>query len=92
VSADSRWLCSQEVFCLTTAFGALDIFRGVRGLEGRYLECKTRGVRAITATGIQFIGLSDEDMLACQEALPAGERKERRIQVLRAAIEQTKGR
>ena len=90
VAADSRWLLAQEVFCLTTAHGALDAFREVRGLEGRYRDCKSRGVRTQTAAGIQFIGLSDEDMLACQEALPVEERKERRIQVLREAIRQTK--
>jgi hypothetical protein len=90
VAADSRWLCTQEVFCLTTAHGALDVFREVRGLEGRYLDCHGRGSRTQTAGGIQFIGLSDEDMLACQEALPVEERKERRIQALREAIRQTK--
>jgi hypothetical protein len=91
VASDWRWLRTQEVFCLTTAQGALDVFRDVRGLEGRFLECKGRGVRGQTATGIQFTGLSDEDMLACQEALPAEERKERRIQTLREAIRQAKG-
>jgi hypothetical protein len=91
VAEDWRWLQTQEVFCLTTAQGALDAFRDVRGLEGRYRECKGRGVRSHTAAGIPFAGLSDEDMLACQEALPVGERKERRIQVLREAIRQTKG-
>ena len=54
------------------------------------MDCKSRGVRTQTAAGIQFTGLSDEDMLACQEALPVEERKERRIQVLREAIRQTK--
>jgi hypothetical protein len=82
---------TQEIFCLTTAHGALDVFREVRGLEGRYLDCKGRGVRAHTAAGIQFTGLADEDMLACQVALPAEERKEHRIQVLREAIRQAKG-
>jgi hypothetical protein len=91
VGADWHWLLTQEVFCLTTAHGALDVFREVRGLEGRYLDCKGRGVRAHTAAGIQFTGLADEDMLACQVALPAEERKEHRIQVLREAIRQAKG-
>jgi hypothetical protein len=92
VPAESHWLRTQEVFCLTTTHGALDVFRDVRGLEGRYLDCQGRGVRARTAGGIQFTGLSDEDMLACQEALPAEERKERRIQVLREAIQRAKAR
>jgi hypothetical protein len=91
VATDSRWLCTQEVFCLTTAQGALEVFREVRGLEGRSRACKAQGVRTQTSAAIEFTGLSDEDMLACQEALPVEERKERRIQVLREAIRQTKG-
>ena len=51
VAADSRWLGTQEVFCLTTAQGALDVFREVRGLEGRYLDCQGRGIRTQTAGG-----------------------------------------
>ena len=90
VAQDWRWLQSQELFCLTTAQGALDVFRDVRGLEGRYLDCKGRGARSHTATGIEFTGLSDEDMLACQDALPVEERKERRMQVLREAIQRAK--
>jgi hypothetical protein len=90
VATDSSWLQTQAVFCLTTTQGALDIFREVRGLEGRYLDCKGWGLRGQTAAGIHFTGLSDEDMLTCQEALPAEERKERRIQVLRQAIRQAK--
>lgn len=86
VSDDPRWLESQGVFCLTTTHGALDIFRDVRGLEGKYRECKARGVPTTTAAGVSFIGLSDPDMLACQEALPPHERKTRRMEVLRRAI------
>ncbi len=91
VRADWRWLQAQGVFCLTTAHGALDIFRDVRGLEGRYQDCKARGVRSQTAAGIPFTGLSDRDMLACQEALPGGERRDRRMQVLREAIRRAEG-
>ncbi len=81
-----RWLEGQMVFCLTTSYGALDIFRDVLGLEGRYAECKARGVPTTTAAGVAFTGLSDPDMLACQEALPLPERKTRRMEVLRRAI------
>lgn len=88
VPEDWRWLGTQAVFCLTTQHGALDVFKDVLGLEGRYSECKARGVRAQTANGIPFPALGDEDMLACQEALPPGERKARRMKVLRAAIRQ----
>jgi hypothetical protein len=86
VNDDWRWLQTQPVFCLTTLHGALDIFRQVRGLEGQYAECKARGVLTTTAGSVAFVGLSDHDMLTCQEALPPGERKLRRMEVLRQAI------
>ena len=92
VPDDWRWLQSQGVFCLTTTQGALDIFRDVRGLQGQYLKCKQRGLLTQTAAGVFFTGLSDQDMLTCQEALPLEERKQRRMEVLRRAIEQAKGR
>jgi hypothetical protein len=91
VSPDWHWLQGQGVFCLTTAHGALDVFREVRGLEGDYLSCKARGARARTASGVPFTGLSDQDMLACQEALPPAERNNHRMQVLREAIRQAEG-
>jgi hypothetical protein len=92
VPEDWHWLERQSVFCLTTQFGALDVFREVRGLESRYSECYARSIEAHTATGIAFRGLSDEDMLACQEALPPDERKSGRMDVLRQAIQQAKRR
>ncbi len=90
VPQDWRWLQGQEVFCLTTRHGALDVFRGVLGLQGRYAESKARSIPAHTASGIGFHGLCDEDMLACQEALQPGERKVRRMEILREAIRQAK--
>ena len=86
VAEDWHWLQSQGVFCLTTSQGALDIFRDVRGLEGKYRECRDRGIPMATAAGVSFVGLSDPDMLTCQEALPLGEQKSRRMEVLRRAI------
>ena len=86
VSGDWRWLQKQSVFCLTTDHGALDIFRDVRGLEGLYKECRRGALEAKTGSGVPFISLSDEHMLACQEALSAGERKEKRMETLRRAI------
>lgn len=90
VPEDWHWLQRQMVFCLTTAQGALDIFRQVRGLEGRYEECKARSLSTSTAAGVAFTSLSDEDMLACQEALPTAERKTHRMEVLREAIRRSK--
>jgi hypothetical protein len=91
VPDDSAWLRTQGVFCLTTAHGALDVFREVRGLENVYGACRDRSIASRTATGVAFQALSDEDMLACQEALPPDEQKARRMQVLRDAIQQRKG-
>ncbi|MGH7968993.1 MAG: hypothetical protein ACREIC_09740, partial [Limisphaerales bacterium] len=54
VPADWHWLQGQGVFCLTTAHGALDVFREVRGLEGGYLECRARAAPSQTAAGIPF--------------------------------------
>lgn len=86
VSADPKWLLRQGCFCLTTKHGALDIFRDVRGLEGRYEECKAAAVAARTGTGINFAALSDAHMLACQEALLPHEQKAKRMEVLRQAL------
>jgi hypothetical protein len=88
VPEDWRWLETQTLFCLTTRHGALDVFRDVLGLEGRYPECEIRGVFAHTANGIPFYALCDRDMLASQEALPPAEQKVRRMETLRQAIAQ----
>ncbi len=86
VPQDAVWLLSQPVFCLTTNHGALDVFRDVLGLQGRYAECKARATLSETAGGAAFWGLSDGDMLTCQLALPEEHRRSRRIEILRAAL------
>ncbi len=91
VSNDWQWLRKQACFCLTTACGALDVFRAVRGLEGRYDECRKAAVPSATSKGVSYLALSDEHMLECQEVLPEHERKPKRIEILRRAIEQGKG-
>ncbi len=87
IPADPQWLRRQICFCLTTPFGALDIFREVRGLEGKYSECKIRAQHSHTPSGVTYWALSDEDMLRCQEALEPADRKTKRMEVLRAAIQ-----
>ena len=82
------WLQQQAVFCLTTNYGALDIFREVRGLEGQYAECLARSSRIKLPGGVEFNSLSDQDMLACQLALPESERKQKRVEVLTKAIKE----
>jgi hypothetical protein len=88
VPNDWRWLERQACFCLTTKHGALDVFRDVRGLEGRFAECRTAAVPSKTQQGISYLALADEHMLACQEALPEYEQKAKRVTTLRRVIEQ----
>lgn len=86
IADDWRWLQRQGCFCMTTRHGALDVFRDVRGLEGRYDECRTSAVPSTTSKGVPFMALSDEHMLACQHALPEHERKAKRVEVLTRAV------
>jgi hypothetical protein len=86
VPGEWTWLRRQAVYCLTTEHGALDIFREVRGLAGKYDDCRARAVQSTTSTGVSFNGLADEDMLTCQEALPESERKGKRVEILRTAL------
>lgn len=79
------WLDQQSVFCLTSHLGAIDIFRSVRGLPD-WQTCRQRAIACRTAGGVDYLGLSDEDMLRCQLALPEEERKQERIRALRKAL------
>ena len=90
VPGDWHWLQRQGCFCMTTRHGALDVFRNVRGLEGRYDECRAAAVPSLTTKGVRFPALSDEHMLACQQALPEQERKAKRVETLTRAIARQK--
>ncbi len=81
----ARWLDRQHVYSLITPFGALDIFRSVAGLD-HWETCSQRATAETTSSGTAYLGLSDEDMLQCQLALPEGEQKYDRIRALRDAI------
>jgi hypothetical protein len=81
------WLRGQSVFCLTSRLGAIDIFREVAGLEGQWAACHTRATNERTATGIPYVSLSDRDMLACQMALPEGERRADRVRYLERLLQ-----
>ena len=76
------WLRAQTVFCLTSAQGAIDIFREVTGLEGQYADCRARCSPCQTSSGIPYLSLSNQDMLACQMALPERERRLDRVAFL----------
>jgi hypothetical protein len=82
VPVDPTWLRNQSVFCVTTKYGAVDIFRDVRGLDGSYEACRARAILAQTVSGISYLSLSDQDMLACQMALPENERRLDRVNFL----------
>jgi hypothetical protein len=86
VSENPAWMEKQGVFCLSSPYGAIDIFRQVKGLEGSYESCKARSILSKTPTGVVYYALSDEDMLACQIALPSPLQKVKRIETLRSAI------
>jgi hypothetical protein len=77
------WLRAQTIFCLTSAHGAIDIFREVAGLEGQYDICRDRCSECRTSSGIPYASLSNQDMLACQMALPETERRLDRVTFLK---------
>lgn len=78
------WLTRQAVYCLTSASGAIDIFRAVTGLPS-WEEAAARAYDGRTAGGVAYRGLGDEDMIACQLALPEGQRRHERVATLRRA-------
>jgi hypothetical protein len=83
------WLGRQPLFCLTSPFGPIDVFRSVKGL-GSWAASRARAVSGQTASGTPFMGLPDEDMLQSQMALPETERNQQRIQTLWKALERAK--
>ncbi|MFM1996281.1 MAG: hypothetical protein RLZZ111_668 [Planctomycetota bacterium] len=82
VAAQPGWLARQDVFYLTSPSGAIDIFRAVKGLPS-WEESAARAHAGRTAGGAPYRGLCDEDMLACQRALPPEHRRQSRIEALR---------
>lgn len=84
VAAQPGWLMRQGVFCLTSSSGAIDIFRAVTGLSS-WAECNARAHAGRTAGGVPYRGLCDEDMIACQMALPPEHRRQSRIEALQRA-------
>lgn len=79
------WMEQQSLFCLTTAHGAVDVFRSVKGLES-WQDSWDRGINAALSTGTVYRALGDDDMLRCQLALPEGLQKKSRIETLRAQL------
>lgn len=80
------WLARQGMFCLHTTAGAVDVFRSLEG-PSSWAEAKRRAVRVTVAAGIECDALCDADMLACQLALPEGQRRQDRLDRLRQSLE-----
>jgi hypothetical protein len=81
------WLNQQQVFCIYSPAGAIDIFRSVTGLVS-WEECNNRAIVGKTKNGILFSALGDKDMLKCQLALPENQQKKDRIRILKESIKQ----
>jgi hypothetical protein len=75
------WLDLQPVFCLNSPCGAIDVFRSVTGLDN-WAASRALAIRAETAIGTSYWGLSDRDMLQCQYALELPYRRLQRIATL----------
>lgn len=85
VEKQPGWLDRQAVFCLTSPYGAIDVFRNVAGLSS-WQQSRDRAIEERTAGGVSYWGISDEDMLRCQHALDEPQRNSERIKTLEAAI------
>lgn len=75
------WLSRQIMFCTMSPHGAIDVFRAIKGLNS-WEESAGSAVKEKTAAGIEYLGLSDKDMLKCQYALEENQRKLDRIRIL----------
>jgi hypothetical protein len=74
------WLSRQGVYCLTSAVGAIDIFRTVQGLAS-WRECRSAAGRRTGDCRMPTCSM-------CQLALPEPQRRQDRIRTPKAAIEQ----
>ena len=79
------WLSTQGVFCVTSPYGSIDIFRSVTGL-GSWQESKRNAVPITTVGGASCWGINDKDLLACQTGLPTHLRKVKRVEYLKRQL------
>jgi hypothetical protein len=79
------WLDAQNVFCLNSPHGAIDIFRVVEGLSDWNASAQA-SVSGQTGGGVAYRGLSDADMLQCQLGLDPPFRKQDRMTALRQKL------
>ena len=88
-SLSPGWLSRQFMFCLTTPHGALDIYRTLAGVAS-WEQAAAVGVECRTSNGTVCMGLCDNDMLRCQVALDAADRKTDRIAYLQRVLQRGK--
>jgi hypothetical protein len=82
------WMNRQAVFCLNSPYGAIDVFRSVHGLSD-WTASRAQAIPGRTGGGIDYYGLSDEDMLRCQMALDPALRKTERVRFLENKLKGT---
>ena len=80
------WLWGQNVFCLLTQFGPVDIFLSLPGISS-YAEAKQESIAFQVDKDLQIQLISARDLLECQMALPEIYRKPERIHYLRGVVE-----
>ncbi|HUP82441.1 MAG TPA: hypothetical protein VM260_28060 [Pirellula sp.] len=80
------WLWGQNVFCLLTQFGPVDIFISLPGISS-YAEAKQESIAFQVDNDLQIQLISARDLLECQMALPEIYRKPERIHYLRGVVE-----
>ena len=87
VAGKVGWLTLQGVFCLTSPYGSIDIFRSVTGL-GSWQESRKDAVSIHTVGGATCWGINDKDLLACQTGLPVHLRKANRVEYLTRCLDE----
>lgn len=83
----SGWLGRQSVYCLNTPYGAVDIFRALKGVDD-WDAASQAALPEKTTGGVSYLGLSDRDMLSCQLALDPSQRRGERVKFLQAKLGQ----
>lgn len=81
------WLSQQQVYCLLTNFGPLNIFRSVKGVVS-FKEAKQRASVKLLDDQVSVSLLSARDLLECQLVLPEGSRRLDRVAYLKKLLEQ----
>ncbi len=80
------WLWGQNVFCLLTKFGLVDIFFSLPGVSS-FADAMQRSILFEVGNDLQIRLISARDLLECQLALPEVYQKQERIHHLRGILE-----